>query len=631
MQTIRDYAGHSLPLNVLFLVLNVAGLGLTMLGFQEAFHEYKLLFVSIGIALLLFTGVGLVFFKGKLLVASFSRILVGSVFIFSGLIKLNDPIGFAYKLEEYFQDGALAYRIKEWFGAPGFSLENLIPHALGIGIFLCVLELVIGVLLIINGKMRLTSWLLLIVMLFFTFLTWHTADCKANTRFTDRDTYEINSSMAILKMDQAKTSKDVKIIEKSATEVVVDEIKTPQCVTDCGCFGDALKGSVGRSLTPNESFWKDIILLYLSAWIFLAQKRLPPNTVGQNWKLIPIALVLIAALSWLFGWYMPIVFAFAAFIIGLWVYQSRIPWINNHFGTSLVVILLGLGVSWYTLRYDPMVDYRPWKVGTYLPKQTTNGFKGKFVTMLYYKNTHTGEIKSFDAFSKEYQNSQIWDQKDTWKFQKSIQQAIIPNRLASIDTVEFNPSRNWKTLDSYEMQLPFVAKQLKNKVVDGLKLRDLHTKETKVIPLIAYNEEAYPVDTYEIIDTLETENTELNEVFARDFILKGGRVLMIVSRNLNEFNTANMDAWRKLCVDAEKDGTIVVLVSSADDEDLIAFKKKHRLKLAAFSNDEITLKAIVRSNPGLLAIEYGWVKGKYTSADLPTYAWLKNNVLTKKK
>ncbi|MFT5480917.1 MAG: hypothetical protein ACI9NN_001885, partial [Bacteroidia bacterium] len=32
----------------------------------------------------------------------FSRVLVALVFILSGLLKLNDPTGFSYKLDEYF-------------------------------------------------------------------------------------------------------------------------------------------------------------------------------------------------------------------------------------------------------------------------------------------------------------------------------------------------------------------------------------------------------------------------------------------------------------------------------------------------------------------------------------------------
>jgi uncharacterized membrane protein YphA (DoxX/SURF4 family) len=40
-----------------------------------------------------------------------SRILVGALFIVSGLIKANDTIGFSYKLEEYFASDALNWPI----------------------------------------------------------------------------------------------------------------------------------------------------------------------------------------------------------------------------------------------------------------------------------------------------------------------------------------------------------------------------------------------------------------------------------------------------------------------------------------------------------------------------------------
>ena len=93
------------------------------------------------------------------------RILVGGLFVFSGLIKVNDPVGTAIKLEEYFEDGALAFRIKEWFGAPGFSLEFLIEWALVLSVIICVVEIVLGVLTIIGGKIKLVSYLLMLMML----------------------------------------------------------------------------------------------------------------------------------------------------------------------------------------------------------------------------------------------------------------------------------------------------------------------------------------------------------------------------------------------------------------------------------------------------------------------------------
>ena len=36
-----------------------------------------------------------------------AQVLVGGLFIFSGLVKMNDPVGFSFKLEEYFSEEVL--------------------------------------------------------------------------------------------------------------------------------------------------------------------------------------------------------------------------------------------------------------------------------------------------------------------------------------------------------------------------------------------------------------------------------------------------------------------------------------------------------------------------------------------
>ena len=69
------------------------------------------------------------------------RILVGGLFIFSGLIKLNDPLGFSYKLQEYFSEEVL-------------NLPFLDGYALGISVFVVVLEVVLGVFLLIGYKKK---------------------------------------------------------------------------------------------------------------------------------------------------------------------------------------------------------------------------------------------------------------------------------------------------------------------------------------------------------------------------------------------------------------------------------------------------------------------------------------------
>ena len=82
----------------------------------------------------------------------FSRVFVGALFIFSGLIKLNDPVGTEIKMEEYFEVFA------EDFGS---FFHFFIPYALEIGMLLIVLEVILGVAVLINYKMNITSKVLL--------------------------------------------------------------------------------------------------------------------------------------------------------------------------------------------------------------------------------------------------------------------------------------------------------------------------------------------------------------------------------------------------------------------------------------------------------------------------------------
>lgn len=146
----------------------------------------------------------------KQIVLYIIRLLVGGLFIFSGLIKVNDPVGTAIKLEEYFD--VFSNDIASFF-----IYFKVI--ALPLAVFLVVTEVVLGVMLILGVKLRVTVWALGLMIVFFTFLTFYSAYFNK--------------------------------------------------VTDCGCFGDAIK------LTPWESFTKDVILLVLIGVLFAFRKDLP--------------------------------------------------------------------------------------------------------------------------------------------------------------------------------------------------------------------------------------------------------------------------------------------------------------------------------------------------------------------
>ena len=159
----------------------------------------------------------------KILVG-FSRVFVGVLFIISGFIKLNDPVGFSFKLEEYFSPAVL-------------DLPFFDPYALAISIVVVIVEVLLGVLLLIGFKPKFTVWSLLAMIIFFTFLTFYSAYYNK--------------------------------------------------VTDCGCFGDAIK------LTPWESFTKDIILLILILILLLGINHIKPLFSKKlNWIVVGVATII---------------------------------------------------------------------------------------------------------------------------------------------------------------------------------------------------------------------------------------------------------------------------------------------------------------------------------------------------
>ncbi len=150
------------------------------------------------------------------------RLFVGLLFIFSGLIKINDPLGFSYKLEEYFDVFHIAF-------FDGFAVP--------IAIILCSLEIILGFALLIGIRGKQTAWGLLLLIIFFAFLTFYSAYFKV--------------------------------------------------VQTCGCFGDAIV------LTPWQSFSKDLVLLLLIIVIFLWRRSINPLFAAKTGTSLLVAFVVL--------------------------------------------------------------------------------------------------------------------------------------------------------------------------------------------------------------------------------------------------------------------------------------------------------------------------------------------------
>ena len=405
-----------------------------------------------------------------------SRILVGSLFIVSGLIKANDSLGFSYKLVEYFEPGVL-------------DLEFLIPLALPLAIFISVFEIVLGFMVLFGAKMKLGSWLLLLMILFFTWLTFYSA-------YFDK-------------------------------------------VTECGCFGDAIK------LTPWQSFTKDIVLLVFIVFIFFRRKSIEINTIRQSQVILPLSALLISLFSILMLEWAWIIFFFIFVSLNALLAQNFLKGNMKEIGIIGASKVFSFALVVYTLMYLPIRDFRPYAVG----KSITEGMKSAeemglkaptFATDFKLKNKVTGEEKIFS--SVEYSAQKLYTD---WDFIESL-------------------NNSYKVEDGYEPPIhDFILQN-----VEGEDLTTQILSESKVLALVCY-----------------------------------------------DLEKANLDAIKKFEAQKhalEAKGVKCYIFTASVEDEMEKVKAETGTSIPFISADGITLKTIVRSNPGFVSIKQGVVADKWS-------------------
>lgn len=208
------------------------------------------------------------------------RWAVGLVFLFSSFVKGVDPMGTAFKMQEYMTAWSIG----------SFTFEWALPLADFLSVVMICAEFLVGVLLITNAYRRLSAWMLALMMLFFTVTT------------------------------------------------LVDAITNK--VTDCGCFGDAVK------LTNWQTFWKNVVIDVPTVWIFLTRNLRYRRRFERD----------------------GLIFIFAA--------------------AAMVVFEI------YNIKHEPVIDFRPWKIGNkMMDLESEEGMKS-YVT---YRSKVTGESDEFES------------------------------------------------------------------------------------------------------------------------------------------------------------------------------------------------------------------------------------------
>ncbi len=384
-----------------------------------------------------------------------SRWLVGLVFIFSASVKGVDPMGTMFKVEEYMSSWTLF----------GMTFEWAHPLAGVLSVALVCAEFLVGVMLIFNAFRVLSSWLLVLMMTFFTCTTFFDA--------------------------------------------------VTGLVDDCGCFGDAIK------LTNWQTFWKNVVLDVFTVVIFLTRK------VRYRRRLERDVVVVLVALA------------------------------------AILVFCI------YNIKHEPVIDFRPWKVGKSMV------MRQEPMNYLKYKNLETGEEVELRYKNGEWKNE--WDQytedEAHWEF---VESGTTPEFVVLADGFSMlapDEQGNLSTEQTLNI-LPDSNGVLFVTIYDLEKVDEEGVQEVK--------------DAVTLVDDLNKAGHEMRIV-----------LLTSMSRNIHDNPLEKVQAWLS---DNEIEGIRVNVLDVEGDNNV-------------YFADATAIKTIMRGNPGFMYMENGVVVDKGRKAE----------------
>lgn len=267
------------------------------------------------------------------------RFVIAIIFILSGFVKAIDLVGFSFKMEEYFSPSV-------------FNMPFLEKFALLFSVVVVVFELFLGFMLLLKLKLKFTLSSLIALCVFFGFLTFYSAF------------YNV--------------------------------------VTDCGCFGDAIK------FTPWESFIKDIVLLFGLIILFILYRNEFKDKENTNNKI-------------------------GYSVLGIF--------------SVIMIFIMARGIT-----HEPIIDFRDYKVGTNLvtEREKINKNPSEFKTFYSLKNSKTAEILTVNQDDYINQNK-YWEEGSPWKIEegKSISKLVKQGYKSEITKFKLEDNTGNDVTDLY--------------------------------------------------------------------------------------------------------------------------------------------------------------------------------------
>lgn len=449
----------------------------------------------------------------------------GALFIFSGYVKAIDPKGTAYKMEQYFGEFETHFFS---FLTPAWEFFG--EYALAISLIMIIFEIVLGVMLLVGYTRRLTAWLFLLLVIFFTvltgftFLTGYVPEGVNFFSFGEWAAYDKNNMK----------------------------------VTDCGCFGDFLK------LEPKVSFFKDVALL-VPGFIFLllyAKKHILFNKNIRN-AVVGISGLLVA------------VFCYINTFAGL-----------------------------------PLQDFRPFKNGTDVRavKAYEEELEGSAPVFFRMKQIDSGETKDIpmEEYMKLYSDEEF---KAKWEFVDQIREDVPTTKISDFSVTDDTGGDGADKILNHE-GYHLMAVAYKWKYDEG--------QETAIQRDSVFTTDTIPVEGIKDSFLIQPRFVEVKETE--------------YTKTTYDWDKSYADKYRNkvnpLFEAAEKDGAWVYGITKPYSPDQIdEFRHEIQATYPFFTADDILLKTIVRSNPGVLLWKDGKIIKKWHINHLPDYETVKREYM----
>ena len=515
----------------------------------------KVIIICVVVGLIL-TGIVELLKKRKSWLLSFLQNFTGFFFLFSGIVKAVDPLGTAYKMDQYFAE------FNDQFARIGMeTFASLFPwlatFSTGFSVGMIVLELVLGVALIIGFSRFWTALIFFLTVIMFTILTGFTYltgyvpgqdYVKVEKQGITKEVLE-DEGKQLIADGWTKTADIPMHFFKFSKWVPFDS--TNQKVTDCGCFGDFLV------LKPRVSFYKDLFLMIPAFIMLFGYKRSHQLlTPGARWGLV---------------------------------------------GISTVVFLLYC-MSNYV--WDiPKVDFRPFANGVDINAKKQAEQEAAENAPVTYRLVNKASGKEEVLPMNDYISKFKEYPKEEWEINQERGEPTVKETKIS----EFEVS----DVEGNNVTEDILLHEGTSFMIISYKLYHDTKKETIMVQ-----------DTTMVMDTID------NEVIPR--IVSVEPKQKTIEKYI--WNTVQMDAYKDKIVPLAKAGQAAgirtyAITAYTTKEKIESFLQDAGADFPMYTADDILLKTIVRSNPGILLIQNGKILHKWHYKKLPSFEEIKATYL----